>query len=56
VEWLEHFGVGIGLLVVVLGHWVRMELKLAIIERDLEWIRGSLVKWGLIAPEESRKS
>lgn len=27
-------------------------IKVAVIERDLEWIRATLTKWGMIAPSK----
>jgi hypothetical protein len=30
---------------------ISMGNRLALVERDLEWIRASLVKWGMIAPK-----
>jgi len=29
--------------------------RVALIERDMEWIRATLAKWGMIAPTEQTK-
>ena len=31
---------------------INIGTRVAIIERDLEWIRATLQKWGMIAPAE----
>lgn len=50
MDWLEQHGLTVALFVTLAIHWVRMEIRLAIVVRDLEWIRASLLKWGMISP------
>jgi hypothetical protein len=56
MDWLEQHGLTLALFVTLAFHWVRMEVKLAVVVRDMEWVRASLTKWGLTPPEVKRKS
>ena len=38
----------------VIGVWVRMEVKLAVVVRDLAWIRAQLTEHGFIMPPDPR--
>jgi hypothetical protein len=48
--WLEQHDVAVGVFVMLAIHWVRMEIRLAVMQRDLQWLRGQLGKWGFVQP------
>lgn len=33
---------------------INLGTRVAVIERDIEWIRATLAKWGMIAPADSK--
>lgn len=42
----------IGVLLLLLESRISMGNKLVVLETDMEWLRASLVKWGMIPPTE----
>lgn len=42
----------VGVLMLLLESRITMGNRLAVLERDMEWMRASLVKWGMIPPTE----
>jgi hypothetical protein len=50
MSWVEAHGLTLTLLAGLAVHWVRMEISIAVLKRDMEWMRASLVKWGMIPP------
>lgn len=51
MDWIEHNGVTVGIFIAIALHWIRMEVRLAVMKRDLEWMRATLNKWGFHGPE-----
>lgn len=41
-----------GIVCLLLEARINIGMRVAVIERDLEWIRATLAKWGMIAPKE----
>lgn len=41
-----------GILLLLLEARINIGTRVTVIERDLEWIRATLGKWGMIAPKE----
>lgn len=41
-----------GIVILLLEARINIGTRVAVIERDLEWIRATLGKWGMIAPKE----
>jgi hypothetical protein len=50
VSWLDA-GLLIAIVLMLLEARITIGTRVAVMERDLEWIRATLVKWGMIAPE-----
>jgi len=46
----------VAILLLLLEARITMGNRLAIVERDMEWLRASLVKWGMIPPIEHSSS
>jgi hypothetical protein len=42
-----------GIMLMLLEARINIGTRVAVIERDIEWIRATLAKWGLIAPGKS---
>ena len=45
----------VSILIVLIESRITVGTKVAVIERDLEWISASLVKWGMIAPLKTQE-
>lgn len=56
MDWIEQHGLTLTILLGLAVHWVRMEIRMAVIGRDMEWMRASLVKWGMIPPAGHAKT
>ncbi len=54
-DWVQG-GLLIAILLMLLEARINMGSRLALVERDLEWVRASLVKWGMIPPSDHRES
>ncbi len=50
VDWLETHGLTLALGATLMFHWVRVEIKLALVVRDLEWVRAALAANGFAGP------
>jgi hypothetical protein len=53
MDWLEAHGLTLGLLFTVLVHWGRMETRMAVLQRDMQWMRAQLSKLGFVAPNSA---
>jgi hypothetical protein len=50
VEWVKVALLALTLFVLIEAR-IRLFTAIAVIERDLEWMRASLTKWGLTPPD-----
>ena len=50
IRFLQENGVAVGLLVTFIVYWVKMDKRIALVQRDLDWMRVQLTKWGFVAP------
>jgi hypothetical protein len=53
-QWIDG-GLLIAIVLMLLEARISVGTRVAVIERDLEWIRATLTKWGMIAPSEDNK-
>jgi hypothetical protein len=53
IRFLQENGVAVGLFVAFIVHWVQMDKKLALLQRDLDWMKVELRKWGFVSPGKS---
>ena len=49
VEWIKVGLIFVGVLLLLEAR-IRLGIKVALVERDLEWIRQTLTKWGMVPP------
>ena len=52
VQWLDA-GLLTAIVLMLLEARITIGIRVAVIERDLDWIRATLTKWGMIAPKDS---
>jgi hypothetical protein len=52
--WLNSALLG-SIVVMLLEARITIGTRVALIERDMEWIRATLAKWGMIAPTDPSK-
>lgn len=53
MDWVNG-GLLIGVLILLLESRITMGNRLAVLENDMQWMRASLVKWGMIPPDDRR--